>query len=319
MANLNLLDVAKLNGSDEVVGLIEEVITETPEISIFPVRTINGTSYKTSMRTSLPGVAFRNANEGVSPGKSEFENGIAECFILDGQIEGDKKVIDADERGVAHMLGLEASGIAKSTLLHIVSQIYYCAANDTKGFQGLKNFTAFGGEYTKDAGGTTAGTASSVFGVRFGEHDTTMIMGNNTTLTLGEWRTQQLTDSADSTKKYTGYVNDLGGWIGLQMASKWSAGRICNLTADSGKGLTEDLIIDWLEMFPAAKQPSHIFMSKRSMTQLRKSMTAAITLKGSSLTGKTVTPAEAKAAVEESTGVTIVVSDSIVNTDAIES
>jgi hypothetical protein len=319
MSSLNLLDVAKLNGSDAVVGLIEEVITEVPEIALFPARTVLGTSFKTVTRTGLPGVAFRAANEGVSPGKSTFITGLAEMFLLDGQIEGDKKVFDADERGPDRMKALEAIGVAKAALIHLIGQIFYGESNDTKGFQGLKNFSAFGGEYTLNAGGTTGSTASSIFGVRFGEQDASLLFGTNTTLTLGEWRTQQINDSLDSTKKLTAYVNDLGGWVGLQLASKWSCGRIANITADAGKTATEDKLINWLELFPAQKQPTHIFMSKRSMTQIRLDMTPSITLKGTALGGKSVTPAAAKAAIEESTGAIVIVSDNITNTDAIGS
>jgi hypothetical protein len=319
MANLNLLDVAKLNGSDEVIGLIEEVITEVPELQLYPARTILGTSYKTVLRDGLPSVSFRSANEGVVPGKSTYRDAMIQMYILDGQIEGDKRVIDADERGPAHMLGLEATGIARATLIALASQLYYGTAQDAKGFPGLKAFAAFGGDFILDATGTTATTASSVYGVRFGEQDASMIYGNNATLTLGEWRTEQLTDSADSTKKYTGYVNDLGGWVGLQLANKWCAGRICNLTADSGKGLTEELIHDFLDLYPASKKPHALFLSGRSMTQLRKSMVPSVTIKSRSASAIVVSQSQAIAQVEESTGLRLVVSDSILNTDAIES
>ena len=54
-----LLDIAKLNGSDTVVGLIEEVITSAPEFAVLPARTIRGTSYNTVSRTAYPSVGFR--------------------------------------------------------------------------------------------------------------------------------------------------------------------------------------------------------------------------------------------------------------------
>lgn len=315
--NLNLLDIAKLNGSDAVVGLIEEVIDQVPELGIFPARTISGTSFKTVTRTGLPSVGFRGANEGVTPSKSTFVSKVIEMYILDGQIEVDKAVADADERGAAHIQAIESVGVGLAALIELSKQIYYGTSNDSKGFPGLKAFTPFGGDYTKNAGGTTAATASSVYGVRFGDQDASMLWGNNTTLTLGDWMTQQLTDG--NGKKYTGYVNSLGGWAGLQLANKYCAGRICNLTADSGKGLTEDLIHEFLDLFPAAKSLDALFLSKRSMTQLRKSMTPSITLKSTSLSGSAVSEMHAKAAIEEATGLKLVVTDAIGNTDALES
>ena len=319
MANQNLLEVAKLNGSDEVVGLIEEVITEVPEIELFPARTIRGTSYKTVTRTSLPGTGFRAANEGVTPGKSDFKTEVIEMYIVDGQLEMDVRVADADERGAAHMLGLEAVGIAKSLLINLAKQIYYGTATDAKGFPGLKEFTPFGSEYVLDATGSAADTASSVFFVKMGEQDANMLWGDNTTLTLGDWRKEQLTDSNDSTKKYTGYVNDLGGWCGLQLASKWSAGRILNLTAEATKGLTVDRFLEATEKFPAAKQPDVAFLSRRSMIQLRKDMSPKISIKSQSAATLPVTQSQVRDYIEEATGVRLVVSDSISDTDAIES
>jgi len=87
MANLTLLDVAKLNGNDKTVGLIEENLTFAPELSVFPVVQKAGTSYYTVRRTGLPSVGFRNANGGVTPSKSTFVKQLHECYILAGAVK----------------------------------------------------------------------------------------------------------------------------------------------------------------------------------------------------------------------------------------
>ncbi len=317
MPKLNLLDVAKLNGSDAVVGLIEEIVDVVPELDVFPARPITGTSYKTVTRTGLPTVGFRSANEGVTPSKSTFKDEIIEMYIIDGQIEMDKRVADADERGPAHLQALEAVGVGIAAAIELASQIWYGLANDNKGFPGVKSFCPFGGAYTIDAEGSMANAASSVYSVKFGEKNATMLWGNNVTLTLGDWRTQQLTDAKG--KKYTGFVNDLGGWTGLQLGNKYCAGRIANLTPEAGKTLTEDLIHDFLDLFPTAYKPDALFMSRRSMSQLRKSIAPSITIKSQSAATATKGTMAAKAQIEESTGVQIVVTDAIKDTDAIES
>ena len=81
--NTTLLDLAKLNGADPVVGLIEEVATSSPEVVTIPARTIRGTSYKTVVRNSRPSVAFRSANEGTAGTKSNFAERLVEAE-LDG-------------------------------------------------------------------------------------------------------------------------------------------------------------------------------------------------------------------------------------------
>ena len=85
--NLTLLDLAKLNGADPIVGLIEEVATASPEVTIIPARTIRGTSYKTVIRNSRPAVGFRAANEGTDATKSNFTERLVECFILSARVE----------------------------------------------------------------------------------------------------------------------------------------------------------------------------------------------------------------------------------------
>ena len=74
-----LLDLAKVNGTDAVFGLLDEAARATPEISAKSctwakksrsptfalTRTIKGRQYRTLVRTVLPVVGFRDVNEGV--------------------------------------------------------------------------------------------------------------------------------------------------------------------------------------------------------------------------------------------------------------
>ena len=113
MAQANLLDIAKLNGSDTIVGLIEETLTYAPEVQIMPARTIRGTSYKIASRVSYPGVGFRAANEGSTPTKSEFENQLIECYILSGAVQADVAVARAYEDGEQAWKDIESIGVMR--------------------------------------------------------------------------------------------------------------------------------------------------------------------------------------------------------------
>jgi len=73
MANPTLLDIAKANGSDAVVGLVDETTKAHPEISLGAARTVKGIQFKTLVRIALPSVGFRLANEGVVAGKGVYE------------------------------------------------------------------------------------------------------------------------------------------------------------------------------------------------------------------------------------------------------
>lgn len=311
-----LLDIAKLNGSDAVVGLIEENIRYSPEAEIFPFRTIRGTSYKTSIRTGLPTTGFRSANEGQTPSASTFDQRIIEAFIFSGQIEADKAVADAYESGAAAWQAIEASGVMKSSMRDIGSQIWYGTVHGAKGFPGLKQATPFGTSTLAgdalviDAEGNTGTTQSSVYAVKFGLQDVTMIGGNNTAFDLSPFRVQTVSDSAG--KRFDAYVAGLTAWLGLQVGNENSVRRIANLTV--AKPLTDALLGKMLATFPVGHMPDAIFMNRRSRSQLQASRT--VTLNGQ---GKVRPDQEAQAPLPTSyDGVPIITTDSILNTEARE-
>ncbi len=302
MAVTTLLDIAKANGSDAAVGLIEEVQTYAPEVMLGAARTIKGLSYKTLIRTALPTTAFRNANEGVPATKSTWENRVIECFTLNPRWECDKAVADRYEDGAQAFIALEADGIMRAAMLTLGSQFYYGVANDAKGFPGvLAAYDAT--NMVVDAGGTTANTGSSVWAVKFGPKDVQWVYGNQGQLGVSDVSEQRVLDSNNN--PYTAYVQELLAYPGLQVGNKYAVGRIKKLTADSGKGLTDGLISQLLAKFPVGYKPDYLLMSRRSRMQLQMSRTA---------TTPTGTPAPYPT---EAFGVPIQETDSIVDTEAL--
>jgi len=303
-----LLDIAQLNGNDAVTGLIEEALTVAPEAERIPARTIRGTSYYTGIRTALPTTPFRNSNEGTAAVKSTFTKRLVETFILDPNITVDKAIADAYEDGADAFRAIEAMGVTKAVLKKLGTQIWYGSGasngGDTKGFPGCID----GYDSTNmvvDAGGTTASTGSSVWGVKYGPQNVQLVFGNGGSMELTDWNTQQVYDG--SSNPYTGYVASLTLYPGLQLGNQYSIGRIKKLTADSGKTLTDALIAQLLEAFMAnlGELPDALFMSPRSVRQLQSSRTAT-TMKG--------TPPPFP---EEAFGVPIVVTNQILNTESL--
>jgi len=274
MPRLTLLDVAKMNGADKEVGLIEEVLTSAPEAEIFPFRLITGTSYPTVTRVSNPSVGFRLANEGITATKSEFVRKLVQAFIIGGRVEVDKAVGMAHEDGMESYEMIEALGVFKQTLIELGQQIWYGTTTDADGFPGIKAalpFTAGVADGSViNATGSTATTASSVYAVKFGAQDVTLVGGLNQVPRLGDFRDETIYDA--NSNPIPGRVADLVGWIGLQIGSINSVRRIANVTADSGKGLTTDLLDEMLNSFPVGHRPDAIFMSRRSRLQLKKDL-----------------------------------------------
>jgi hypothetical protein len=310
MSKMTLLDLAKLNGSDAVVGLIEESIQAAPELSIIPGRTIKGTSYKALLRTGLPTVGFRSLNEGVTPSKSTFEEKLVQAYILASRIEVDKASLNGTDRSPSEIKAIEGAGVMEAALRKIGSQVFYGVASDTKGFPGLQAMVH--DDLVLDAGGTTATTGSSVYAVRLGDRAVSFVFGNETTFDLGAFREESLTDA--NSKKFPGEVADLCAWVGLQCVSKQVVGRIKDLTADSGKGLTDALVSELLSKW-VGPSPDVLFMNRRSAYQLQKSR--SVTIQSSAkdkadgaLMGFAPSPTE-------SNGIKIVVTDQITSTEAL--
>lgn len=319
MSQTTLLDIAKLNGNDQVVGLIEENLSSAPELSIFPSRTIKGTTYTTGVRTGLPTVSFRDANAGVAPSKSTFKKNLVECFILSSLIKADKAVADAYEDGAEAWKLIEGSGVMKAALQRIGLQTWYGVSSDAKGFAGFKAMltaggtTAAGDALTINAAGTTSSTASSVYAVKFGDQDAQFVFGQNSALTLGDWRVETVFDSDG--KGFEAYVAALTAWAGLQIGNENCARRIYNLTADSGKGLTDSLLAQLIATFPVGVRPDAIFGSRRSIAQLQAARSVSLYGTGTTRPNQ---PGVAPYPTDFE-GIKIIATDSILNTDAIGS
>jgi len=320
MARLTLLDVAKLNGADKMVGLIEEVLTSAPEAQVFPFRTITGTSYPTVTRTAYPGVGFRIANGGVTATKSEFVRKMVQAYILSGRVEADKAVAMAYEDGMEAYEMIEAMGVVRQALIEIGSQTWYGTSTDANGFPGIKAALPYTAGLADgsviNAGGTTATTASSVYAVKFGLQDCIYVGGNGRIPELSEFRDETIYDTSSPALPLPGRVADLVGWIGLQIGSINSVRRIANVTADSTKTLTGSLLASLVNSFPIGYRPDAIFMSRRSRLQYQQSMTVVLNGgAGGDPTGAQTVVAPIPTSYD---GIPIYATDSILNTDAIE-
>ena len=320
---LNMLDIVKMNGSDRIVGLVEDAISVSAEMKTFPMRPIEGTSFRTLFRTGYPESGFTGANGGVKIGKSKLESKLTQTFVYKGLVAIAKEIAAADDQGEAHARMVEALGMTEGALINIGAQIWYGLEKNGKGFPGAKSFTPFGGKTQKgdlltiDAEGSTASTASSVYLVRFGPQACELVGGMNRAMDLSEWRVESIKVSDD--EFLPSHVADLVGWIGLSIQSEDSVRRIANLTEQEGKGLTDKLLSKAWAQFPQGRKPHAIYASRRSIEQLQAYRAAKVSLQGDAKRG---TLGGSDAYVPWPTdfqNVPIYESDSIGNKDAIES
>lgn len=300
MATFTLLDAAKL-GTDagKTSRLVEATADAAPEVFTIAVIPSRGTSYYSAKRTGLPTVAFRRANEGQTVTKSTFTLELKEMFRLESIYEVDRAIAHAYAGGWERFLDIEGQGHVRSALTTIGQQMFYGTASDALGFTGLKQLLPKGAAIVVDAGGTTAATASSVYAAKIGAEHVSFAINEGTPLVPSKPISQQKRLS-DGTMLPI-YCGGVGIWIGLQVANENCIGRVCNVTADAGKGVTDALIASLLQKFPKGFKPDFLYMSARSLAQLRQSRST-----------------NTQGPEEWSNGVRVIECASINDTDAIE-
>lgn len=303
---MTMLDLAKMSGNDKTIGLIEENLQYAPELEKIPGRTIKGTAYKTLVRTSFPQVGFRKLNEGISRSKSKFKNLLVECFLFGGRCEVDQGTLLASEDGPDYVKATESSGVTQQAMLTIGQQLYYGDVKSS-GFPGLQSLVD--SALVSKAGGTTANTGTSVYGIKTGLQGVQFVFGGGDVMNLGPWRVETIYD--DNDKPLPGEVADLIGWIGLQSVNKNAVGRLANITDDEAGKLDDKKLATFLSNFPIGFVPDFWLMNRRARLQLQLSR-ATVNAVGA----KTATGVENMPPVpQESNGVPIICTDSLINTE----
>lgn len=267
MAQLTLLDIAKRNGSDAEIGLIEDVITFAPEVGVLPVRPISGVSYKATLRTAYPTSAFRAVGAGVAPGKSGYLQKLSECFFIDGQLQVDEALPDSEDRSVGDVLADEASGQMAGVCVTLGAQFYYGTAADANGFVGIRSFVGSSADLSLSASGTGADTTTAYLvyidtqGVHFVAGRTAAPrtgsaeeVGDPLIISppfrLGSWAKQQVAVGTAGAVQMA-HVNNISGWLGLSYGSRYSAFSVRNIDlGNSTTFLTDTLGNKLLSLVP---------------------------------------------------------------------
>lgn len=223
MPVLTLLDLAARSGSDQVVGLIEDVTTYAPEFAVVPAQPKPGTSYRVTRRTALPAAAFRNVNEGVAMGKSTYVQEVKPMFFLDAQLQIDEAIQKGDDGSIGDILADESSGALQSAIITIGRQLYYGVSADAKGFVGLQAQSV--GKWP--TGGTT--TSTSAYLVWLNPKGVAFAVGNNGQIAMGQWSRQAVPGSVAGTQLMA-WVNNLSSFMGLLVGSAAAVWRVSGIT-----------------------------------------------------------------------------------------
>lgn len=290
----------------EVTDLVQAV----PFLNLLPMeKSSNGETHKYSKETGAPVVGFRAPNVGRDEDSSTDTVVTVTLKVLDFSWSVDKAVADVWRKGGAPaLIAREGLRHIKAAMVAFEKQIIYGSSSlgDSGGFTGMIQATTVDDAtdgMVVDAGGTTADVATSCWAVRVGPNDLTGVVNGEGEISLGDTSVIQKTSSGSLV--YPAYYTPGCTWLGLQVGSIYSMGRIGSITTDSNCDLTDDKIADLLSRFPVGKEPTHLLMNRRARKMLQQSRTATTT---------TGAPAPFP---QEAFGIPIVTVESIVDTEAL--
>ena len=312
-----LAELVRFNSLDVNPAEISDILNGAPVLAqLHAMMSSNGTSHKYNVETTAPVIGFRAINAGADYTASDSTQVSVDLKYIDATIREDIAACQAYRGGSEAWLDRRTARQLRQALFTLEKQVFNgTVGGDASGFLGLAddaNYNGASDALVINAGGTTAGTGSSVWFIRSTPDDASMaLVGagdeglsmDNINFVIGETFKSQIAGS--NSKLMTALCRDIGGHLGIQVGSKYAVARIANLTADSGKGLTDSLLADALALFPSSDQPTHIVMNRRSRTQLRKSRT-------------TYSPiGEPAPRPSEYEGIPIVTTDAITNTETL--
>jgi hypothetical protein len=298
-----LVLVNNLNLADR---MISDLLDDAPLLKVLAAESVPFTTHSYVKETGAPTVGFRSANDGRDNSKGTDQQVDVTLKILDASFAVDKALADAYNKGPEAYIAREAARHIKAAFFAAEQQFLNgtLSPGASAGFTGLRDSLVIASPTTVNAGGTTAATGSSVYAIRTGSdmNDAVLIAGRNGMLDIGETVIARI---AGATGTFPAYYTPIHAWLGMQIGGTYSCGRICNITEDSGKKLTDVLLAQVIEKFPASRPPTHLVMNRRSLRQLQASRTA---------TNSTGAPAPFPT---EAFGIPIVVTDAIGSTEVL--
>jgi len=302
MANVadTLAGILELSDANNFDIDVSNLFDDAPAMrALAAVMSTQGTDHKYMRETVAAGSAFRAIGAGLDNASETVEQVTASLKLLDATVRIDQAATKAFKGGEGAYMAARANAALRAAFFSAEKQFFQGTNNDANGFNGLEDW-----EYTDDVGDTmvvdSGGAAGkNVWLVRSTPADVAMV--SNGELELGELDQVSVYDGSAS---YAAWQLPIMSWLGVQFGSINTVARIYNLDGTSDDVLTDDLISSAISLFPAGRQPTHIFMDRTSHKELQQSRTA---------TNVTGAPATFPSAAF---GIEIVESDGVGATDA---
>lgn len=308
-----LAGLVQLNDRNLADLKVSDLLEDAPLLQVIHAQTASqNTLHKYLKQTVASSAAFRAELTGVAKTASQDQLVTATLKIIDASFDTDVALANGYKGGRDAWLQLELMRSLKQAMFKIERQLIHGTIQnnaasylaDSGGFSGLANSTDLDSisddmVIVPETAGTTQDEQTSVWLLRHGQDDVSVVLGNDGRFVFDEEPTviQKAADSTalDAGQFYPAFYVPVTGWAGLQLGGKYSAGRICNVETK----LTDDDIYNGIALFPSGRQPNVIVMNRAALALLRQSRTAV---------NPTGAPAPRPTEVD---GIPIVVSDAV--------
>lgn len=274
-ADNTLNGLIQLNDKNLADIEVSNLLQDAPLMnSIFAKVASNGTQHKYIRDTVAAGAGFRAIGAGIANAAPQTELVTETLKLLDASFNRDIAIAKGFGKGPDAYMALEAMKSLRAAFFSLEKQVIYGTSNDAAGFSGLADtLDKLTDNMVVNAGGTSGGTVkTSVYAIRSGDEDLAIVAGNDGNIQLGDVFESVVLDGSNN--PYHVLAMTVAAYYTLQMGSAYSAGRIANITNESGKSLTDGMISDLLAKFPSGKPATHIVMNRSARAMLQKSRTA---------------------------------------------
>lgn len=262
MAILTLSQLAGLRDAN-IAGIMQETASVFPLIDRLPTLTVPGTSANIPVVTGLPAGEYRSENAAHIEGDSTQTTRAVTLKYYDASWTMDEQIALGNYGGVEAACAFAAKQALLGAFAGIESGLLYGASGGLSGFKSL-----IPSSKTINAGGSTANTQSRVIAVNLDA--VRLAVGQDGKFSQGEIARQMVPTNGGG--YFWGWAQNIHVWSALAVMNYRGVGQIVNI--DETKKLDDNLVYKLLGSFGTGTPAQALFMSKRSLEQLRESRTA---------------------------------------------
>ena len=277
MANayMTTADVLKFNDTDMDL-VVSDVLNNSPLLAAggLAAVTAKGIDFKYTREDAAPGIAFRSPNVGIENQTGTLSQVSVDLKYLDASTFLDVAVAKANDKGAEFAVAENALRHMRAAMFGVESQVINGTSASAAGFEGFSDSSllAASGDaqvVVAQGSGGVSSDGSSVYFIHSGPEGVELIWGEGGVMSVGD---TEIRPHYNANKHFNAYHTPIEGWCGLKLGTKYSVARIANLN-DSAP-LTDDLLAQAYEKFPMFLKPTHIVMSRRSLSQLQQGRTS---------------------------------------------